>query len=589
MPIKTKKLINAPENIIPEFIEGLIGAYPDMLCVEGTTSRAVVARHGPREGKVGIVIGGGSGHEPAFAGYVGQGLADAAAVGNVFASPSPEQILDAGRAADGGAGVVFLYGNYTGDVLNFTMAAEELEAEGTPVRHIAVSDDVASAPFARRGERRGVAGDFFVFKCAGAAADLGEPLERVEELARLANDRCRSMGVALGACSLPQTGTLNFELGAEDMEIGMGIHGEPGMRRERLAPADAVTDVLMEPILEELELGRDDRVAVLVNGLGATTQLELFLIFRRVKQILDAKGIDIHANWVGEYATSLEMAGASVTLLKLDDMLVRLLDHPCRTPALTIGAPLTPRADARRFNRQVRAREELAAVNRDMLDAGGRVTPAVFLLMMQAVSVAIHKEKDWLSKLDGVIGDGDHGVTMDIGWTAVGQVLGVQPQDAVIAEICESMAQAFLTAVGASSGPLYASGFRSAAAAVSDRLNLNGTALAAWIKGMKDGILARGGAQAGDKTMIDAWMPAAEAAVKSALSGADEVTVLQVARDAAKAGMEYTAKIESRRGRSAKLGLRSIGHIDPGAASAYLTLRAMHGALSKELGPNAKS
>ncbi len=235
MPIKTKKLINAPENIIPEFIEGLIGAYPDMLCVEGTTSRAVVARHGPREGKVGIVIGGGSGHEPAFAGYVGQGqgLADAAAVGNVFASPSPEQILDAGRAADGGTGVVFLYGNYTGDVLNFTMAAEELEAEGTLVRHIAVSDDVASAPLARRGERRGVAGDFFVFKCAGAAADLGEPLERVEELARLANDRCRSMGVALGACSLPQTGTLNFELGAEDMEIGMGIHGEPGMRCER--------------------------------------------------------------------------------------------------------------------------------------------------------------------------------------------------------------------------------------------------------------------------------------------------------------------------------------------------------------------
>lgn len=589
MPIKTKKLINAPENIIPEFIEGLIGAYPDMLCVQGTTGRAVVARHGPREGKVGIVIGGGSGHEPAFAGYVGQGLADAAAVGNVFASPSPEQILDAGRAADGGAGVVLLYGNYTGDVLNFTMAAEELEAEGTPVRHIAVSDDVASAPLARRGERRGVAGDFFVFKCAGAAADVGEPLERVEELARLANDRCRSMGVALGACSLPQTGTLNFELGAEEMEIGMGIHGEPGMRRERLAPADAVTDVLMEPILEELELGRDDRVAVLVNGLGATTQLELFLIFRRVKQILDAKGIDIHANWVGEYATSLEMAGASVTLLKLNDMLVRLLDHPCRTPALTIGAPLTPRADARRFSRQVRAREEPAAVNRDMLDAGGRVTPAVFLLMMQTISVAIHKEKDWLSKLDGVIGDGDHGVTMDIGWTAVGQVLGGQPQDAVIAEICESMAQAFLTAVGASSGPLYASGFRSAAAAVSDRLNLNGTALAAWIKGMKDGILARGGAQAGDKTMIDAWMPAAEAAVKSALSGADEVTVLQVARDAAKAGMEYTAKIESRRGRSAKLGLRSIGHIDPGAASAYLTLRAMHGALSKELGPNAKS
>ena len=335
MTIKTKKLINAPDVIIPEFIEGLVGAWPDLLTVEGPTGRAVVARHGPRDGKVGIVIGGGSGHEPAFAGYVGRGLADAAAVGNVFASPSPQQILDAGRAADGGAGVVFLYGNYTGDVLNFTMAAEELAGEGTPVRHVAVTDDIASAPFARREERRGVAGDFFVFKCAGAAADLGEPLEQVEALARLANEKCRSMGVALGACSLPQTGTPNFEIGPEDMEIGMGIHGEPGMRRVPLASADAVVDILMEPILAELELHNGDSVAVLVNGLGATTQLELFVLFRRVHNILQNKGIHIHARWVGEYATSLEMAGASVTILKLDDTLTRLLDHPCRTPAVS--------------------------------------------------------------------------------------------------------------------------------------------------------------------------------------------------------------------------------------------------------------
>jgi dihydroxyacetone kinase phosphoprotein-dependent L subunit len=581
MSIKTKKLINAAENIIPEFIEGLVGAYPDILCLEGETGRAVVARHGPRDGKVGIVIGGGSGHEPAFAGYVGQGLADAAAVGNVFASPSPQQIVDAGRAADGGAGVVFLYGNYTGDVLNFTMAAEDLEGEGTPVRQIAVSDDVASAPLSRRSERRGVAGDFFVFKCAGAAADLGEPLERVADLARLANDRCRSMGVALGACSLPQTGTPNFEIGAEDMEIGMGIHGEPGMRRERLAPADAVTDVLMEPILQELELQQGDRVAVLVNGLGATTQLELFLIFRRVKQILDAKGIDIHANWVGEYATSLEMAGASVTLLKLDVQLTQLLDHPCRTPALTVGLPAAVRSSGHRTARAVRAPQDVAAIDRARLEAGGLVTPGVFLKMMRSVAAVIHEEKDWLSKLDGVIGDGDHGITMDIGWTAVGQVLDRQPPDALIAHICEESAQAFLTAVGASSGPLYAGAFRGAAAAVANRLNLDGHALAAWIKGMNDGILARGGAQAGDKTMIDAWMPAAEAALRAAEEGANELTVLQAACDAAKAGMDYTAEIESRRGRSAKLGKRSVGHVDPGAASAYLTLRAMAGALSK--------
>ncbi len=222
-------------------------------------------------------------------------------------------------------------------------------------------------------------------------------------------------------------------------------------------------------------------------------------------------------------------------------------------------------------------------IDRAALDAAGCVSPEIFLAMMRSVAATIRAEKDWLSKLDGVIGDGDHGVTMDIGWTAVSALLDVQPTDTLIAERCERIAQAFLTAVGASSGPLYAGAFRSAAAAVQSRLNLDAAAIAAWIKGMCDGILARGGAQAGDKTMIDAWMPAAEAAETAARSGADERTVLQAARDAAKAGMDYTAKIESRRGRSAKLGLRSVGHIDPGAASAYLILKSMSHALDLAL------
>lgn len=582
MTTKTKKLINAPEDIISEFIEGLVGAYPDLLTVEGPTGRAVVARQGPRDGKVGVVIGGGSGHEPAFAGYVGCGLADAAAVGNVFASPSPEQILDAGRAADGGAGVIFLYGNYTGDVLNFTMAAEELASEGTSVCHVAVTDDVASAPSERRDERRGVAGDFFVFKCAGAAADRGEPLERVEALARLANDRCRSMGVALGACSLPQTGVPNFEIGPQDMEIGMGLHGEPGMRREPLAAADTVTDVLMEPILAELQLVEGDRVAVLVNGLGATTQLELFVLFRRVRRILEEKGIVIHANWVGEYATSLEMAGASITLLKLDETLTTLLDHPCRTPALTVGNSTADETGFVRSARRVRAAEKAEATDRQSLKTAGAVTPARFRAMMAAVAAAIREKKDWLSQLDGVIGDGDHGITMDIGWTAVGAVLPGEPAEATISQLCEVIAKTFLTAVGASSGPLYAGAFRSAGQAVGDRLNLDGPAMAAWVKGMSDGILSRGGAAQGDKTMIDAWVPAAEAAAEAAAAGAGEIEVLEAATAASKAGMEYTARIESRRGRSAKLGERSIGHVDPGAASANVLLDAMTGALHRQ-------
>ncbi|WP_313194003.1 dihydroxyacetone kinase subunit DhaL [Shinella zoogloeoides] len=582
--VKTKKLINAPENIISEMIEGMVGAHPDMLRVEGETGRAVVAVDGPRDGKVGIVVGGGSGHEPAFAGYVGRGLADAAAVGNVFASPSPAHIAEAARAADGGVGVLMLYGNYTGDVLNFTMAAEELEQAGIAVRHVAVADDVASAPVERKSERRGIAGDFFVFKVAGAAADLGEPLARVEALALAANEATRSIGVALSPCSLPQTGKPNFTIGDEDMEIGMGLHGEPGIRRQKLAPADAVTDELMDAILAELDLTAGSRVAVLVNGLGATSQIELYVIFRRVRQRLDALGIDMHASWVGEYATSLEMAGASVTLMKLDDTLQALLDHPCRTPALVVGA--FEKTDiAARSRKAVKAAESTAAAPekpRELLTEGD-VTPAIFRAMMHAVGEEIIAEKNWLSELDGVIGDGDHGVTMEIGWKAVQHALEDTQEDETIEGICKRMAKAFLDAVGASSGPLYATAFLRAGTAVSHRLNLDGAGMAEWLGAACQGIRDRGRAEPGDKTMIDAWVPAVEAAQESAKSGGSAIDVLLAARDGGEAGMKATAALESRRGRSAKLGARSVGHIDPGAASTYVTLRAMAAALQKAL------
>lgn len=581
---KTKKLINDPEQIIAEMIEGMVGAHPDMLRVEGATGRAVVAVDGPRDGKVGIVIGGGSGHEPAFAGYVGRGLADAAAVGNVFASPSPSHIVDAARAADGGAGVLMLYGNYTGDVLNFTMAAEELAQSGLAARHIAVCDDVASASIDHKAERRGIAGDFFVFKVAGAAADRGEPLARVEALAQTANEATRSMGVALSPCSLPQTGRPNFTIGEEDMEIGMGLHGEPGIRRQKLAPADAVTDALMDAIVAELALGAGDRVGVLVNGLGATSQIELYLIFRRVKQRLDALGVRIHASWVGEYATSLEMAGASVTLIKLDDTLQTLLDHPCRTPALTVG--LATRADGLppRLQRSERGAEPVTArieSRRDLI-AEGDVTPVVFRRMMHTVGDDIIAEKDWLSELDGVIGDGDHGVTMEIGWRAVQRALAAASESETIEGTCKRMAKAFLDAVGASSGPLYATAFLRAGTAVSHRLNLDGQGMAEWLAGASQGIRDRGRAEPGDKTMMDAWLPAVAAGTAAANDGQSTPNVLKAARDGAQAGMEATKAMEARRGRSAKLGQRSIGHVDPGAASTFVMLRAMSGALARE-------
>jgi len=327
--LRTKKIINDGSRAVDEMLDGILAAHPRHLRrIEGSP-RSIVAVDGPRPGKVGLVVGGGSGHEPTFLGFVGRGLADAAAVGNVFASPPPDPILECAKAASGGAGVIFMYGNYAGDVMNFDMAAEMAAMEDIEVRTVLTTDDVASAPRGQREKRRGVAGNFFIFKSAGAACDLMKPIDEVERLSRKSNDHTYTMGVALSACSLPQTRRPNFEIGADEMEIGLGIHGEPGIVRGPLKSADAITDDMLDRILEEMAPSRGDRVAVLVNSLGATPLMELYIMNRRLKQRLDDIGVAVHATWVGNYCTSLEMAGASITLHHLDGELQTLLDHPC--------------------------------------------------------------------------------------------------------------------------------------------------------------------------------------------------------------------------------------------------------------------
>lgn len=325
----TKKIINDGNAAVDEMLDGILLAHGDVLRASGSSKRAIIARDGPRKGKVGLVIGGGSGHEPTFVGFVGKGLADAAAIGNVFASPPPDPALACVQEVDGGAGVLFMYGNYAGDVMNFDMAAEMAAMEDIEVRTVLTTDDVASAPPDQKDKRRGVAGNFFIFKAAGAAADEGMTLDQVERVARHANMRTCTMGVALSPCSLPQTRRWNFDLGEGEMEIGMGIHGEPGIERGPLKSADAIVDEMMDRIFAEMQAGRGDRVAVLVNGLGATPLMELYIMNRRVQARLRDAGIETHATWVGNYCTSLEMAGASVTCMHLDDELTRLIDRPC--------------------------------------------------------------------------------------------------------------------------------------------------------------------------------------------------------------------------------------------------------------------
>jgi dihydroxyacetone kinase len=328
-----KKLINDPFDAVDEALEGFAAAHADIVAL---AEPRVVVRRTPAASKVGLVVGGGSGHEPAFAGYVGAGIADAAACGNIFASPPPNVVLAAIHAANLGRGVLMAYGNYAGDVMNFGLAAQLAEAEGIEVREIQVTDDVASAPKDDAAKRRGIAGDIIVFKCAGAAAERGLPLAEVDRIAHKANAATRSMGVALSACEVPGSGRPTFELPDGEMEIGMGVHGEPGIKRGPLRPADEVARTLVEAIVADIGDRGDGDVALLVNGLGATAYLDQYIVYRGARRALEASGLRVVRSQVGEFITSLEMAGVSVTVTLLDDELLSLLDAPASTVRFTV-------------------------------------------------------------------------------------------------------------------------------------------------------------------------------------------------------------------------------------------------------------
>jgi dihydroxyacetone kinase-like protein len=328
-----KKLINRPEDAVAESLAGLGLAHADLLRVDAAAG-IVVRRAAPVAGKVGLVSGGGSGHEPLHGGYVGRGMLDAACPGAIFTSPVPDQILAATRAVDGGRGVLHIVKNYTGDVMNFELAAELADAEGIPVRSVVINDDVAVRDSLYTAGRRGVGGTVLAEKIAGALAEAGADLDAVAAVCAKVNDNVRSMGMALTSCTVPAAGRPTFALGEEEIEIGVGIHGEPGRFRRPLAEADEITRLLAEPVIDDLGLTSGDAVLAFVNGLGGTPLLELYIIYRALAGLLEARGVRIGRSLVGNYITALEMAGCSITLLRLDDELTRLWDAPVHTPAL---------------------------------------------------------------------------------------------------------------------------------------------------------------------------------------------------------------------------------------------------------------
>jgi len=332
-----KTFYNNDENYVDEMLEGILNAYPNLLKKANGETRTIARADSPVKGKVSIVTGGGSGHLPVFLGYVGKGLLDGAAIGNVFASPSMNQILSLTKAVHGGKGVLYLYGNYSGDIMNFDMAAEMAEDEGIKVKTILVADDIASSEKGNEQARRGVAGLFYAYKIAGACADEGVSLEEVYNTTNDALQRIRSLGVAISSCTVPGAGKPSFSLGKDEMEIGMGIHGEAGIRREKRKSADEVTEDMIDLLLEDLPVKQDEEVSVLVNSLGATPLEELFIIYRKIANIFEDKRIKIYKPYVGRYATSLEMAGFSITLFKLSDKFKKYLDQPVWTPFVKEG------------------------------------------------------------------------------------------------------------------------------------------------------------------------------------------------------------------------------------------------------------
>ena len=331
-----KKLINAADAVVDEALAGMAAAHGDLLKV--IEPNVVVRADAPRQGKVGVISGGGSGHEPMHGGFVGRGMLDAACPGAVFTSPVPDQMLAATKAVDGGAGVLHIVKNYTGDVMNFELAAELAQAEGIEVTSVVIADDVAVQDSLYTAGRRGVGGTVLAEKIVGAAAEEGQDLAAVTALCQRVQDNVRSMGMALTSCTVPAAGKPTFEIGDDEMEIGIGIHGEPGRERRTLASADEITEALLTPVLDDLPFNSGDRVLAFVNGMGGTPLVELYVVFNKVAQMCRDRGVTIERNLIGSYITSLEMAGCSITVLKLDDEMTRLWDAPVLTPALRWGA-----------------------------------------------------------------------------------------------------------------------------------------------------------------------------------------------------------------------------------------------------------
>ncbi len=563
-----KKLVNDPRHVVRQMLEGLADLHPGQALLAGEDVILQAGLAPAAERPVAVISGGGSGHEPAHAGYVGAGMLTAAVAGDVFTSPSTDAVLAAIRASAGPRGALLIVKNYTGDRLNFGLAAELAAAEGIPTRVVVVADDVALRDTVEPARRRGIAGTVLVHKVAGAAAAAGLPLEQVAAEAEAASAALGSMGVALGACTVPAAGKPGFALGDEEIELGLGIHGEQGVSRVAVQPADGLVETILGTILEDMALTGGEKVALLVNGLGGTPPMELAIVARRALALLREKGLAVERAWTGNFMTALEMPGCSLTVLRVDEARLHRLDAACAAPAWPGAGKIAPRV----LVEVPKPGDETA-----WAPAPGPLAPALKAAAL-AVASALLAEEATLTALDSKAGDGDLGISMARGAEAIRAL----PDSAwaTPATALSGIGGALRRAIGGSSGPFYATALLRAARHL-EGATPDALAFAQAFSQAVGAITALGGAKPGDRTMVDALAPAAEAFAAALDAGQPAGGAWRQAVRAAEVGTEATATMRPRLGRAAYLGERALGSPDAGASAVLVWMRAIAGQLPR--------
>ncbi|HDR4735953.1 TPA: dihydroxyacetone kinase subunit DhaK [Bacillus cereus] len=581
-----KKIINKPETLVMEMCNGMVMAHPEL---ELLKKYKVIKKKEMNENKVTLISGGGSGHEPAHAGLVGKGMLDAAVCGDVFASPSQIQVYQAIKETASKKGTLLIIKNYSGDIMNFKNGAHLATEDGIEVDYVKVDDDIAVEDSLYTVGRRGVAGVILVHKIAGAAAEAGMDLGAVKAVAEKAAANVRTIGLALTSCTVPASGSPTFTLAEDEMEYGVGIHGEPGIKREKMLSADELANRMTNDLMKDLGVKDGEEIALLVNGFGGTPLQELYLFNNAVTRELAARNIKINRVFVGNYMTSIDMAGMSLTVMKLDDELKTLLSKECNTPAFKVDGPVESveyvnvleETEEKEVSFEIETAEEHAVIKNNVITLNNMI------YLVDKMSDIIIKNEVPFCELDTHAGDGDFGMSVAKGfkqlkreWHSI-----VEQENVTIGSFLDGCSMTIMEHCGGASGPIWGGAFRAASKVAGEKRELTVKEFAEMLQGALQGIQSIGersfgrGAVVGDKTLVDALAPCVDSWLDNASNEVDMKTAFEKGAEAAVKGAEYTKEIVARMGRAGTVGERSLGYPDAGAHALGVIFTEIAGSL----------